>query len=695
MTGKDIKPSNFKLVQKDNEYNEPYIDSIDVEGKVVTLTLGDSLTSGKTYVVSVTGLTQEPQTKEVTYTLAPASSVTVDTVRLPKIGTAQLKATVKDASGNDITGDYAVKWETNQSAGVVTEDGYIADVAKISGSVIAKAYVMNGSTKLYSSQVVLVAEDMKATTYEGFTIDKDGEVLDYSKVGTDLKTSLKMGESGFLFPFVKDQFGQQFGTNVKNDGKFKFTSKTPTIVVVNSETGELTPVATGNAVVQVEAGDFKKLISFEVKAASKATSLVADTTALTLSDKAPAKAVKVTVKDQYNEALANADVAIVVDEADGKDYLDAVDSKGDALSTVKTDDKGEAVFYVKPKLAGTEEIKLSVGSGTSKVETTVNVTVTASSTTTSNYIVVNKAVDNKLDLNATAKDGSLTLELYPIDANGNINGTAQAAVWTVKDYSNGIVTISDDTTTKDGVTDKAVDAVTVTAAGKGTATVTAKVGSLEVGTFNVEVIDSRAVIGSVALTKNTLTSKQSNKNLLDDVLANITAKTTTGAAYDKDGDGTFDAAKDHLDAAEVKSIYSSNLKVVEGDTDVDGKGRDALTIKGAGETTLTITFEDSLNLNPVSVKVVVSDDVAPDKPTVAKVTEGDTEVTGTAEAGSTVTVTGEDGTVLGTATADADGKFSVTITAAVKDAKLSVTATDAAKNTSDVTTVTVQPKVVS
>ena len=67
---------------------------------------------------------------------------------------------------------------------------------------------------------------------------------------------------------------------------------------------------------------------------------------------------------------------------------------------------------------------------------------------------------------------------------------------------------------------------------------------------------------------------------------------------------------------------------------------------------------------------------------------GDTAVTGTAEAGSTVEVTLPDGTKA-TATADQDGNFSVPVSGLEEGQTVSVTAKDASNNTSAPTTATV------
>ena len=79
---------------------------------------------------------------------------------------------------------------------------------------------------------------------------------------------------------------------------------------------------------------------------------------------------------------------------------------------------------------------------------------------------------------------------------------------------------------------------------------------------------------------------------------------------------------------------------------------------------------------------------APDAPIVS--TASADTVTGTAEAGSTVTVSDSDGDVIGTATTDSSGNYSVTLSPAQSDGStLTVTATDATGNESGETTTTV------
>ncbi|WP_418936793.1 BapA/Bap/LapF family large adhesin [Leclercia adecarboxylata] len=80
---------------------------------------------------------------------------------------------------------------------------------------------------------------------------------------------------------------------------------------------------------------------------------------------------------------------------------------------------------------------------------------------------------------------------------------------------------------------------------------------------------------------------------------------------------------------------------------------------------------------------VIIDTQAPGVPVVTDIVSGGTPLNGTAEPGSTITVTGPGGAVLGTGVTNALGQFSVALTPPQSDAvSLSLTASDVAGNTS-------------
>nr|WP_237486723.1 Ig-like domain-containing protein [Pelagerythrobacter marinus] len=108
---------------------------------------------------------------------------------------------------------------------------------------------------------------------------------------------------------------------------------------------------------------------------------------------------------------------------------------------------------------------------------------------------------------------------------------------------------------------------------------------------------------------------------------------------------------------------------------------------GVGETEVftyrLVNADGSSDSATLTIELVAADTTPPDAPTADVDDATGTTVTGTAEAGATITVYAPDGiTVLGTGTADASGNYSVTIPAQTNGEDLLVTATDAAGNES-------------
>jgi large repetitive protein len=110
--------------------------------------------------------------------------------------------------------------------------------------------------------------------------------------------------------------------------------------------------------------------------------------------------------------------------------------------------------------------------------------------------------------------------------------------------------------------------------------------------------------------------------------------------------------------------------------------------KQAAGTIISVTATDANGREGAATLVTVSDLSAPAAPTVNAVTDVDTVVTGTAEAGAQVVA--KVGTeTIGQATAEATGAFSISIEKQAAGTIISVTATDAVNNTSSATVVTV------
>ncbi|MGG3718269.1 Ig-like domain-containing protein, partial [Heyndrickxia ginsengihumi] len=110
-------------------------------------------------------------------------------------------------------------------------------------------------------------------------------------------------------------------------------------------------------------------------------------------------------------------------------------------------------------------------------------------------------------------------------------------------------------------------------------------------------------------------------------------------------------------------------------------------------TELHVYAEDASGNKSEEATVTVSDKTAPSAPKVNGVGDSDTTVTGTTEAGAKVTVKSGT-TTLGTATADNNGAFQVTIAKQKAGTKLIVYAEDGSGNKSSSVTVTVVNKTV-
>ncbi|MEH7306877.1 Ig-like domain-containing protein [Neobacillus drentensis] len=106
-------------------------------------------------------------------------------------------------------------------------------------------------------------------------------------------------------------------------------------------------------------------------------------------------------------------------------------------------------------------------------------------------------------------------------------------------------------------------------------------------------------------------------------------------------------------------------------------------------TELVITARDRAGNVSEATKVVVQDVTAPGKPDVKDVTDKDIYITGQAESESKIEVK-VNGSIIGTETADEDGKFKVTIPVQKPGTELVITAIDKAGNVSESSVVVVK-----
>uniref|UniRef100_UPI0024692B29 Ig-like domain-containing protein n=1 Tax=Chromohalobacter sp. 48-RD10 TaxID=2994063 RepID=UPI0024692B29 len=133
------------------------------------------------------------------------------------------------------------------------------------------------------------------------------------------------------------------------------------------------------------------------------------------------------------------------------------------------------------------------------------------------------------------------------------------------------------------------------------------------------------------------------------------------------------------------TVTDENGNILGSDTaDDDGNFDVSLEPPQINGEDVTATATDDAGNSSDPVSVTAPDNTAPDAPADVAVNDDGSVVTGTAEPGSTVTVSDENGNSLGSDTADNDGNFNVSIEPPQTNGEdISATATDEAGNESD------------
>ncbi|WP_418303035.1 Ig-like domain-containing protein [Neobacillus drentensis] len=125
-----------------------------------------------------------------------------------------------------------------------------------------------------------------------------------------------------------------------------------------------------------------------------------------------------------------------------------------------------------------------------------------------------------------------------------------------------------------------------------------------------------------------------------------------------------------------------------GTAGVDGKFNISIPAQKAGTELIIISTDKAGNVSETTT-VLVKDITAPIKPMVNEVTDQDTSITGEAELGSKIEAR-VNGSLLESATASEDGKFTLTIPSQKAGTELVITAADKFGNVSEVTSVVVK-----
>ncbi|SFR76225.1 BapA/Bap/LapF family large adhesin [Sphingomonas jatrophae] len=364
---------------------------------------------------------------------------------------------------------------------------------------------------------------------------------------------------------------------------------------------------------------------------------------------------------------------------------------GEALSVTQADAAGN----VSPATALTAPDLTAPAAPVAAVDQATGATLTGTGEAGAT-ITVTDAFGDIVGTGTVAADGTFSVTLSPpqidgeqlsvrqTDGAGNISAPATA--------------VAPDLIPSDGIA-PAAPAASVTADG------TAITGTAEAGAtvraFNADgsFIGSTVAAGdgsySIALTPPRINSEALSVTQTQPdgdvspattaIAPDLTAPAAPTAAIDTTGavvSGTGEAG------ATVTVRDGAGTVIGSGPVDANGNYSITLATPRTNGETLSVTQADAAgNVSPAAT-TTAPDTTAPLAPSATIAADG-TGVTGTGEAGATVTVRAADGTVLGTATVAADGSYTAPLSPApVNGEALSVTQTDSANNGSPATSLT-------
>ncbi len=358
---------------------------------------------------------------------------------------------------------------------------------------------------------------------------------------------------------------------------------------------------------------------------------------------------------------------------------DKAGNKSDVATTEVTDTTAPEVPTVNPVTSEDTTI-----TGTAEPNSTVTVTFPDGTTATAetdadgNYVI-------DIPSNEDLKGG----EVLPVTATDKAGNTSDEASTTVTDITAPVVPTVNPVTSEDTtITGKAEpnSTVTVTFPDGTTATGTTDAD----GNYTIDIPTNEDLKGGETLPV-TATDKDGNQS--DQATTTVTDTTAPEAptVNPVTSDDTQITGKAEPNSTVTVTFPDGNT--ASATTDADGNY--VINIPSSedlkGGETLPVTATDKAGNKSDEATTTVTDTTAPTVPTVNPVTSEDTQITGKAEPGSTVTVTFPDGTTA-TGTTDADGNYVIDIPTN-EDLKggetLPVTATDKDGNKSDPATTVV------
>ncbi|ATA26476.1 hypothetical protein AWC36_21530 [Brenneria goodwinii] len=409
------------------------------------------------------------------------------------------------------------------------------------------------------------------------------------------------------------------------------------------------------------------------------------------------------------DLLIAADGTSVSGSAEAGSTVTLTDADGNVLGSVTVGDDGNFSVPLTPALTNGEEISAVASDTAGNASAPVSVAApdltapsapadllvaedgasVSGSAEAGSTVTLTDADGNVLGSVTAGEDGSFSVPLSPALINGE---TLTAIATDTADNASTPVTvaapdntppdapvaaISDDGTTVNG-TAEAGSLVTVTLPDNSTQTTTAAAN----GTWSItlpEALTAGEQLTATATDGAGNVSAPVTVTAPDTSIPDTTAPDAPVAAISEDG-LTVSGTAEPGSTVTVTLPDSTTLT-----TTADAFGVYSIELSSAltnGEA-VTVTATDAAGNVSAPTTATAPDLTAPSAPADLQVAEDGTSVSGTAEAGSTVTLTDADGNVLGSVTAGEDGSFNVPLTPALTNGEeISAVASDAAGNAS-------------
>ncbi|MDU7557626.1 MAG: Ig-like domain-containing protein, partial [Pseudomonas sp.] len=591
------------------------------------ITLDKAQTNGETLGVTLTnagGLTSPSISVIAGDTTAPDAptnlAVSDDGLALTGKGEAGSTVIVKDAAGLQI------------GAGVVDAEGdfsIILDSAQTNGQTI-NVTLTDKAGNISQVGSVIAGDTTAPEAPTGLGVSADGLTLSGK------------GEVGSTVT-VKDAAGNVIGSGpVGADGSFEIT------LAPAQTNGQTLAVTQTDAAGNISAGG--SVVAGDTTAPAAPTELAVSADGLTLTGKGEIGST-VIVKDaeglQIGAGVVGADGSFEI-------ILDAAQTNGETLNVTLTDKAGN-VSQVGSVVAGDTT---APDAPTGLVLNADGLTLTGKGEVGSTVTVKN-AEGTVIGSGPVGADGNFEITLDAAQTNGqtlDVTLTDKAG-----NVSAATPVIAGDTTAPAAPTDLAVSADGLTLTGKGEINSTVIVKNAVGGQIGVGVVDAD---GNFSITLDsaqtngetlnvTLTDAAGNVSQVGSVVAGDTTAPDAPTNIAVSADGLILTGKGEAGST-VTVKNAAGDPVGTAGVGADGSFEVTLDTAQGNGTVLEVTLTDKAGNVSDPTPVLVGDAVAPEAPTGLVVSADGLTVTGKGEIGSTVTVKGPAGNVIGTGVVDAD-----------------------------------------